>query len=112
MADSRLVVFVIDKGVQRPMTSLILALLCFGASALRFIYAWKCERDRSMCPPRFISDFGAPRSIFAMQFSGRPDEARKAILEDDELYRKYVIEQYVVSLAVAIAGVLALFVNF
>jgi hypothetical protein len=91
------------------MTSLLLALLCFGASVLGFVYAWRCKKDRSICPARFISAFGAPRSIFALQFFGKPEEARKALLEDDKLYRKYVIEQYIISLAIAIAGLLILF---
>jgi hypothetical protein len=49
--------------------------------------------------------------IFAIPYAGEAEKARKAFLENENLRRKYVIEQYVNAFAILIAGILLLFVE-
>lgn len=93
------------------MLNIWLALACFAVSVMLLRYARRCKHNPQVCVNRFITQFGVPQSIFAAVFIGDAERARKAFLEDKDLRRKYVIEQYVKSIAVFIAGILLLFVK-
>jgi hypothetical protein len=93
------------------MNNLVLSLFCLATSLLGFTYARRCQKNSQACVNRFISQFGAPQSVFAIFYTGEVEKAKKAFLENENLRRKYVIEQYVNALAILIAGILLLFVE-
>lgn len=93
------------------MNNIVLSLLCLATSLLVFTYAKRCKKNAKACVNRFITQFGAPQSIFAIPYAGEVEKAKKAFLENENLRRKYVIEQYVKAFAILIAGILLLFVE-
>ena len=55
----------------------------------------RCHRNPTACQDLFMLKSGWTRSIFAIRYLGRPEEARRAILDDQELRRKVINEIYV-----------------
>jgi hypothetical protein len=93
------------------MDNFKLSLVCLVVSLLVFRYAKRCNVNPEDCANRFITRFGVPQSIFAVLFTGHVEKARKAFLEDNALRRKYIIEQYVIALAILLAGIILLFIE-
>jgi hypothetical protein len=56
-----------------------------------------------------MTQAGWTRSIFAIRFLGRPEEARKAIVNDRSLRRRFLIEQYIISALAFGLGIVAIF---
>jgi hypothetical protein len=54
----------------------------------------------------FMAENGLTRSLTALRFLGRPEEARRAIVEDANVRRDYLIERYCLSLAGLLLGIL------
>ena len=55
----------------------------------------RCQKNPCACQDLFMLKSGWTRSIFAIQYLGRPEEARRAILDDQGLRRKVINEIYV-----------------
>lgn len=94
------------------MNPVLLSVLSFSVAAIVTIYARRSVLDPESGAERFISDFGAPRSIFAVKYTGDTEAARQAFLRDQNLRNKYLIEQYVIAIAVTAGGILLLIWGF
>ncbi len=90
---------------------ILLTFGCFFVAGIVLIYAKKCSQQPEICAKRFISDFGVPESFFAIPYTGDVETARKAILSDQDLRRKYIFEQYVIAALIVVGGILILFVQ-
>jgi hypothetical protein len=55
-----------------------------------------------------MTEAGWTRSIFAIRYLGRPEEARKAIVDDRSLRKYFLVEQYIISAVTFILGLVAL----
>jgi hypothetical protein len=88
---------------------IVLSLVSLLASIIGMMSANRCRHNPERCARRFISNFGAPQSIFAIKYAGEVEAARRAIREDVNLRKKYVVEQFISSFAIGIAGILLLF---
>lgn len=90
---------------------IVLSLAILLASIIGVISANRCRHNPEQCARRFISNFGAPQSIFAIKYAGEVEAARRAIRDDANLRKKYVIEQFVSAFALGLAGILILFLR-
>lgn len=71
----------------------------------------RCRRNPQTCQDSFMGKNGATRSFVALRFLGRPDDARRAIMEDQNLRREYLLERYLWSLVCFIVGLSNLFIG-
>jgi hypothetical protein len=78
-------------------------------SIVAIVMAERCRRDPEKCKDGFMKESGWTRSIFALPYLGRAAEARRAIVEDAGLRRRYRIELYVWALVLFLLGLTRLF---
>ena len=73
------------------------------------VYAERTRRNPYKGQNLFMTKQGWTRSIFALPYLGRPEEARKALVEDKNLRRKFIIELYVWAAVALLAALAQLF---
>lgn len=93
------------------MGKIAFVFIVWTASIVIFILAERCRRNPETCQDAFVGNNGLTRSFVALRFRGRPEEARRAIVEDANLRREYLIERYLLSLTGLIIGIVWLFVG-
>ncbi len=74
--------------------SLFICTVCLVSSLGIFIQTERCRRRCYLCPDMFMSKDGRSRSLVALKFLGRAEEARYAIIHDSKVRRLYLIERY------------------
>ena len=72
------------------------------------VIAEQCRRNPENCQNLFMTKQGWTRSVFALKYLGRPDEAREAIIQDGGLRRKLLIEWYIQIIVLFVLGLLQL----
>lgn len=60
-----------------------------------FITTERCRRNPEMCRDGFMTSQGFTRSIFALKYLGRSQDARDAIVTDPNLRHRYILESYI-----------------
>jgi hypothetical protein len=90
------------------MGKAVFILVVWVASVGILILAERCRRNPQRCPDMFMAKNGLTRSFVALRFLGRPEAARRAIVEDEKLRREYLLECYLWSLIGLIVGIASL----
>lgn len=83
------------------MVRLILSILL---SLFFVVYAERTRRDPYKGQNLFMTKQGWTRSLLALPYLGRPEAARKALVEDANLRKKFIIELYVWAAAIFLLG--------
>lgn len=77
--------------------------------ALAFVIAAeRTRRDPYKGQDLFMTKKGWTRSIFALPYLGKPEEARQAVVNDESLRKKFIIELYVWAILILLVGFLQL----
>lgn len=73
--------------------------------ALTFVvFAEQTRRNPHKGQDLFMTEKGWTRSIFALPYLGRPKEARQALIDDEDLRKKFIIELYVWAIVMFLLG--------
>jgi hypothetical protein len=90
------------------MLKLAFVFVVWSASVGILIMAERCRRNPHRCPDMFMARNGLTRSLVALWFIGRAEEARRAIVVDAKLRQLYLIERYIWGLMGFMIGIGAL----
>lgn len=72
------------------------------------IFLWdteRCRKNPEKCKDGFMTAQGWTRSLFAIKYIGRAKEAREAIVTDQNLRKKHLIQSYVTAAFFFIIGI-------
>ncbi len=86
------------------------AAVLIASSIAIFISVERCRRNPARCKYGFMTEQGWTRSIFAVRYLGRVEEAHKAIIQDPKLRQRFIVEQYIVALLFFLLGLSGLLI--
>ena len=91
------------------MSTLLIATGFMLGGIIGIIGAERCRRQPMKCQDWFMTKNGWSQSLFGYWFFfGRPEVARKAILDDEKLRRWVIVESYVKAVVFIGLGIIAL----
>lgn len=87
---------------------MFIGLIIIAASLAILIRAEICRRSPDKCKDAFMSEAGWTRSLIALRYIGNPQAARRDIVANADLRRKFVMESYIVGILGVMLGIWAI----